>query len=150
MASSRYRLASVRGSACTTEGEIVNIDFKGFCFDDDTAVWELRRIVVPMVENFKKKLDLHRIIKSQRVGWQAHCTLLGVNLDDVLFPSFRAASHSDQADLEDERVQDEWTVTTVGLVGVLLFWAEHRRLKTQRARAAAMLRSATVADAAVR
>lgn len=58
-----------------------------------------------------------------------------------MFPSARAAAHTTLEDLESDKVQTEWSVSTFGLLGVLLFWSAKRHLRAERANAEAMLRA---------
>lgn len=137
-ASDQYRLVWVRGSAPNEAGGVVDIEWKGFAFERDVT-WELRRLVLGLIGDHLKVFRLHRIVKNQREAWHSFCQLFDRNLEDIVLPSSRAAAHGEAEDYLNGMVQDEWTLTTSGLVITLLFWSAKRHRVEERGRSSGML-----------
>lgn len=135
-----YRLASVKGCSCTGSGETLNADLKLFVYSGDgTVFFELRRLVLPLLQGFIKEFKLHRFVKDQSDAFAGQCLLIGVVVEDALKPSVRAASFASEAALCDPKVRSEWTIRSDALLAMLAFWAHQRHITQQRQRAEGFL-----------
>ena len=139
-------------------GEQVEINFKAAVFNEGPVYWELRRIFIVLCEGSRKTLRLHKIIHQNKASWDTTWQHFGLNPADVLKPSLRAAMARSQDDVNDPYVSGEFTVSTAGLLTLLLNQAATRHKVAERDVAEGMLRawllkcgsSAVLAEDAIR
>ena len=111
---------------------------------DDTVYWEMRHVL----DDFYGENDLNgtwetsKVVKKQFDGVKHMLEELGFNMWDVVVPS-RKAYESKQAfyiahDVKPTRVQNEWQISTLGLIVWLCVWSYTRQTNADKERARAM------------
>ena len=136
-------LVKVAGSVLNSAGEPVEIEFKAYKFRDDKILWQLSRIFDGFFSSQSwdarkelKKIQGRLAYELNEIG--SNDNLINVWHDHVK-PSQRAAPHWGVVCVDDPYLLDEYTVSTMAAILILLGFASARRYKDERARAAAML-----------
>ena len=141
MASASWDLYLVPGTARTQAGENIHIDFKAYRYEAGEVFWELKRVFAPVLGLEKsEKAQLCRIHKANRVSWEHDFEKFFGQVDGVLLPSLTSCKASGQHDPADNPfIRQEYTISTAGLLAVLLNMAQARKLVVERERAFAVL-----------
>lgn len=128
-----HRPVCVERPMLDSSGNICRI--KAWVLSTGACAWELRRLFMNM--QFRMQKGPYRLILDQREQWLAEVESLGFDTAGMLAMSRRQASYHM---LEvDESTHEESTISTVGLVIVLLLWCTQRRRLDEQALAYALL-----------
>lgn len=128
-----------RGHAVPSQGDDFRPRWKCWA-SGDSVRWEMRRVLpdIGVVEGRGRHIS--KQINELWPSFQALSHSLGVDADEMMGRSLR--SLVSRQDLEDDgvgQVEQEFWLSTVGLVAVMLFWEEKRRRVDDRLRAIAVL-----------
>lgn len=126
------------------DGKPIHFEAKVFYYRGTGHLyWELRRVVMYFCERVGiKRFELSRMLKKQRATWLALFAPMEIDEEVAIQKSAKAHLCSASATLAEGSsglVRDEWTISTQGLVGLLLAWAVVRRGDDGRQYARAML-----------
>jgi hypothetical protein len=104
-------------------GELLKL--KAFFYSDESVWWELRRVVKKLLPA-RKDLDLNDLLKRDFQPWLKFMTTLGFTPESEVLPSRRCAIVAD-ANVTNEKIRQDFTVSTCGLVLFFLFFISDRR-----------------------
>jgi hypothetical protein len=138
-----YEVRFLETSAGTASGRHLQLTWKAWLYDDGPVYWEFRRLLYQLLPKQKAPILVSKWL--QRYGPQLASVFqsVGLDMDSEVTSSRRAtAAH---ADTSQRFVRQEFSISTLGVIAFLLFFAMSRHTKVDReggfAALAAVLRS---------
>ena len=143
---SDHVVVAVKSSAFGRTGQETTIDFKAIRFTiDDTVYWEMRHVLADFyceTQEMDTSFETSKIVKKQFDGVKNMLEELGQNLWSVVLPSRKAFMAKKDFyvanDVKEEKIQEEWLITTFGLIVWLCVWSFTRQTNSDKERARAM------------
>ena len=123
-ASGKYTAHFIDTHAALEQGQLT-FAFKACIYSDGEVFWELRRIVLPTVDQGARNFKLHKLVRRSEDKWADACRFFGC-VDG--FKKSRNASNC-QGDECDPKVRREFTVETAAAlaIGVCQVATLHKR-----------------------
>ena len=123
--------------------EPVSIQAKGYFYPySSKAFVELRHVLDIFYKNATVKWNVKDFLKNNRAKFDEMLALLEETWDNNVIPSFKAwAYYHTTSDMlrSNPHIRQEWTISTLGLIVMLLHMGGTRREAYERDRAQAML-----------
>ena len=132
------RLVTSAFSKC---GRMVNINIKGWRYNDDFVHWEVRSIFETIFKG--TDFDVAKIMKEQMGCVDAFLQQMGTKLWKEFTPSSKAYTSNtefyDTQGTDVERIRFEYAATTLGVMALLFVWSQTRRYRDKQFTSLAML-----------
>lgn len=123
---------------------VVEVEHKLWVYDDDFVAWELRRLLIAFYSD-RHKLDPCHQIRLERKDWEQLFDTVSIRWRQNFFPAARAFAVGDGviecddaemgAPTNDRRIREVASVSTPGLLLILLQWVKTKRQRAHRERA---------------
>lgn len=114
----------------TADGKQGCARVKAAIYGDGTVLYELRRVVMAIVQG-RKSLDLHKMMKRDLQEWVQLVSDCGFDLACHIIPGLRVLDTAGSSESSFPNARKEWQVSGPALLILLAFLAHHRR-KTER------------------
>lgn len=114
--------------------------FKAVIYTDGAVFWELRLLFAAMLYH-RRVIQTWKLLARERQAWQRSFAEVGLALDNELKSSKSAAKLRDPTGGRDHdpKQRAEFTLSTKGVVAVLLCWYGMRHRRDERVRASEIL-----------
>jgi hypothetical protein len=123
------------------DGSIVRLSLKAWLDGTGRITWELRRYLWALLGENYKTLDLSSWISRHKVGFAVVCNRLGMNYADTVIPSQLAMQRGSLQVADESLVKTEYSITTKGLLAMMVWLSVHPRSKENKNRASALLKA---------
>lgn len=111
-------------------GEVKDFELKARRFSDGGALWELRRVLPIFIHRKACDIVVGKLLKRDLAPWIAWTVdLYG---EHQYYSSHRAAASSPGQHSEGEYTEQEWTISSLGLVSLLVWGMQCRRSVLER------------------
>jgi hypothetical protein len=128
-----YAARFMSAAAPLESGGLLETVHKMFLYDDGSAFWELRRPIMSKSSE-EASVAISRLIRKSLGLWQVEFRAWGLGDDATVKQSEKAArSSNDLTALDDLKIRQEWSISTAGLLCLLLFWSRHSRIHKHQA-----------------
>ena len=116
------------GGAATCDGRQQFIKFRSTVYDDNDVMWELRMCLDQLFGESHKTWMTHKVIKEKKVDFEACLQSIGRSMEEEVLPSVLAHKfHCPNAPITNPKVCDEWTISTIGKLQLMVPWGHHRK-----------------------
>jgi len=135
----KYKFTFVKASATDADGQHVDINWKAYEYQDAAVYWEARMVFGCYNNGTRKDMELHKWIKKLEPSLNGLLAAWGVVYNHAVKPSFKAAAYRSEEEVLDPHVRNEWTMSTIGVLALLVLWSTTSHSRAKRVRASAML-----------
>lgn len=134
----KYTPFWLEASQPTEENEVVSINFKAYAYASGACHWSLKQLFMSMFGQRNCRIDVTKELRRQCLHIEVLCMQLGLDWEEQVLTSYRQIrAIGEQADMSYAKLEP--TITTAGLILLLILWANNRRSHIDRRRAVAIL-----------
>jgi hypothetical protein len=122
--------------------EPLNIEMKGYHYPySNKAMYEIRHVLDIFYRGSTVKWTLKDFLKNNKKGFSSMFQMLEESWDTCIIPSLKAYAYQCTLGYRPSTpfIRQEWTISNIGIIGILLYMGNCRREGVERDRAMGML-----------
>ncbi len=117
-----------QGGASTCDGRQQFIKLPAIVYNDNYVLRELRMCLDQLFGEWHKTWMTHKIIKENKVDFEACLQSIGRLMHKEVLPSVLAHKFQfPNAPITNPKIRDEWSISTIGKLQLMVLWGHHRK-----------------------